>query len=67
MLITGNFLQLNPIVSDSGHAIHSAWIRRTNLVDSRTSVMDVKFAPKQQGLQLATCSADGVVSSVLQD
>lgn len=28
--------------------------------------MDVKFAPKQQGLQLATCSADGVVSSVLQ-
>ncbi|XP_042885792.1 nucleoporin SEH1-like [Penaeus japonicus] len=48
-------------VSDSGHAIHSAWIRRTNLVDSRTSVMDVKFAPKQQGLQLATCSADGVV------
>ena len=37
------------------------WVRRTNLVDSRTSVTDVKFAPKSLGLQLATCSADGVV------
>uniref|UniRef100_A0A1B0CEU2 Uncharacterized protein n=1 Tax=Lutzomyia longipalpis TaxID=7200 RepID=A0A1B0CEU2_LUTLO len=37
------------------------WVRRTNLVDSRTSVTDVKFAPKSQGLLLATCSADGVI------
>jgi WD40 repeat protein len=37
------------------------WIRRTNLVDSRTSVTDIKFAPKSLGLLLATCSADGVV------
>lgn len=37
------------------------WIRRTNLVDSRTSVTDVKFGPKSLGLQLATCSTDGVV------
>lgn len=37
------------------------WVRRTNLVDSRTSVTDVKFGPKVQGLQLATCSADGYV------
>jgi len=37
------------------------WVRRTNLVDSRTSVTDVKFAPKSLGLLLATCSADGVV------
>ncbi|KAJ9588329.1 hypothetical protein L9F63_018305 [Diploptera punctata] len=37
------------------------WVRRTNLVDSRTSVTDVKFAPKSQGLLLATCSADGVM------
>jgi len=36
-------------------------VRRTNLVDSRTSVTDVKFAPKSLGLLLATCSADGVV------
>lgn len=36
-------------------------MRRTNLVDSRTSVTDVKFGPKTQGLQLATCSADGVI------
>lgn len=37
------------------------WIRRTNLVDSRTSVTDVKFSPKNQGLLLATCSADGII------
>lgn len=36
-------------------------IKRTTLVDSRTSVTDVKFAPKHMGLVLATCSADGVV------
>ncbi|XP_043277376.1 nucleoporin SEH1-A [Venturia canescens] len=37
------------------------WVRRTNLVDSRTSVTDVKFGPKTLGLLLATCSADGVI------
>ncbi|CAH1779774.1 unnamed protein product [Owenia fusiformis] len=39
----------------------SHWVRRGTLVDSRTSVTDVKFAPKHLGLQLATCSSDGVV------
>ncbi|XP_066266919.1 nucleoporin SEH1-like [Branchiostoma lanceolatum] len=39
----------------------SHWVKRANLVDSRTSVTDVKFGPKHMGLQLATCSADGVV------
>ena len=28
------------------------WLKRTSLVDSRTSVTDVKFAPKHMGLQL---------------
>lgn len=37
------------------------WVRRTNLVDSRTSVTDVKFGPKTLGLQLASCSADGII------
>jgi len=37
------------------------WVRRTNLVDSRTSVTDVKFGPKSLGLVLATCSADGII------
>lgn len=37
------------------------WIRKTSLVDSRTSVTDVKFGPKHLGLILATCSADGTV------
>jgi len=37
------------------------WIRKTSLVDSRTSVTDVKFAPKHLGFLLATCSADGTV------
>ena len=39
----------------------SHWVRRTSVVDSRTSVTDVKFGPKQLGLMLATCSADGTV------
>ena len=39
----------------------SHWIRRASLVDSRTSVTDVKFGPRHLGLLLATCSADGVV------
>jgi nucleoporin SEH1 len=37
------------------------WIRRTNLVDSRTSVTDVKFGPKNLGLVLATSSSDGII------
>ncbi|KAG5670547.1 hypothetical protein PVAND_000801 [Polypedilum vanderplanki] len=37
------------------------WIRRTNLVDSRTSVTDVKFSPKNLGLVLATSSSDGII------
>ncbi|XP_017883043.1 nucleoporin SEH1-A isoform X2 [Ceratina calcarata] len=37
------------------------WVRRTNLVDSRKSVTDIKFAPKTLGLLLATCSEDGVI------
>ena len=30
----------------------NTWIKRTSLVDSRTSVTDVRFAPKHLGLQL---------------
>lgn len=37
------------------------WVKRTILVDSRTSVTDVEFAPKYLGLLLATASADGVI------
>lgn len=37
------------------------WVRRTTLVDSRTSVTDVEFAPKYLGLVLATASADGII------
>ncbi|KAI5634964.1 nucleoporin SEH1 [Phthorimaea operculella] len=37
------------------------WVKRSNLVDSRTSVTDVKFGPKQLGLLLVTCSADGII------
>jgi len=31
---------------------HRSWIKRTSLVDSRTAVTDVKFAPKHMGLLL---------------
>nr|CAI5825235.1 unnamed protein product [Callosobruchus analis] len=37
------------------------WVRRANLVDSRTSVTDARFCPRWLGLQLATCSAEGII------
>lgn len=37
------------------------WLRRANLVDSRTNVTDVKFGPKHQGLLLASASVDGII------
>ncbi|CAB1321413.1 unnamed protein product [Coregonus sp. 'balchen'] len=46
---------------DRTAAVWEEIIKRTTLVDSRTSVTDVKFAPKHMGLMLTTCSADGVV------
>ncbi|XP_008561238.1 PREDICTED: nucleoporin SEH1-like [Galeopterus variegatus] len=51
------------IVGESNDKLpgQSHWVKRTTLVDSRTSVTDVKFAPKHMGLILATCSADGIV------
>jgi len=39
----------------------SHWMKKAPLVDSRTSVTDVKFGPKHLGLILATCSSDGTV------
>lgn len=47
--------------SNEGGTLLRHWVRRANLVDSRTSVTDVKFGPKSFGLILATCSADGVM------
>ncbi|GIX68469.1 nucleoporin SEH1 [Caerostris extrusa] len=44
-----------------GEKSQSQWVKKISLVDSRTLVTDVKFAPKHLGLQLATCSADGVL------
>jgi len=51
-----------PLVGESneGGTLLRHWVRRANLVDSRTSVTDVKFGPKSFGLVLATCSADGI-------
>ncbi|KAL0616338.1 Nucleoporin SEH1 [Plecturocebus cupreus] len=52
------------IVGESNDKLQgqSHWVKRTTPVDSRTSVTDVKFAPKHMDLMLATCSADGIVS-----
>ena len=37
------------------------WIRKAQLSESKGSVNDVKFAPRHQGLKLASASADGIV------
>ncbi|MEJ1286663.1 hypothetical protein NN561_017671 [Cricetulus griseus] len=51
------------IVGESNDKLRgqSHWVKRKTLLDSRTSVTDVKFASKHMGLMLATCSADGIV------
>ncbi|CAK8671113.1 unnamed protein product [Clavelina lepadiformis] len=49
------------IVENASSQLNHIWINKTNLVDSRTSVKDVKFSPKHLGLQLASCSSNGVV------
>ena len=41
--------------------LEHVWVHKANLVDSTTSVKDVKFSPHYLGLQLATCSAKGIV------
>lgn len=42
-------------VGDTGRdGVQSNWIRKTSHVDSRTSIMDVKFAPKHLGLLLVS-------------
>ena len=40
------------VVSADESGEGSQWVKRSSLVDSRTSVTDVKFASKHQGLQL---------------
>ena len=47
--------------SESGHGMQATWLKRCTLVEARSSVTDIKFAPKCMGLVLATCSADGLV------
>lgn len=39
----------------------SHWAKRATLVDSRTSLTDIRFAPKHLGLMLVTCATDGYV------
>lgn len=47
--------------NNNGERNQSVWIKRHSFVDSRTSVTDIKFAPKHFGLMLATCSLDGTI------
>lgn len=49
------------VADNFGERNQSHWVKRAALVDSRTSVTDVKFAPKHLGLLLATCSEDGII------
>nr|XP_002132055.2 nucleoporin SEH1-like [Ciona intestinalis] len=49
------------VVENASNKVEHIWVNKANLVDSRSFVKDVKFAPKHLGLQLATCSEKGVV------
>ncbi|RXG69832.1 Nucleoporin seh1 [Armadillidium vulgare] len=48
-------------VGETSRGMQSSWYRRASLVDSKSSVTDVKFAPKSQGLILAACSSEGLI------
>ncbi len=56
-----DFIRKTVADNNNGERNQSVWIKRHSFVDSRTSVTDVKFAPKHAGLLLATCSSDGIV------
>ena len=56
-----SFLFLLVADNNNGERNQSVWIKRHSFVDSRTSVTDIKFAPKHFGLMLATCSLDGYI------
>lgn len=47
------------IPTEDGQEGGHHWIKRGNLVDSRSPIVDVKFAPRHHGLKLAMCSLDG--------
>lgn len=55
------FIWEEPEGQDDNTESKKAWRRATYLNDARLSVMDVKFAPRRQGLRLASASADGQV------
>ncbi|KAK4474827.1 hypothetical protein MN116_001943 [Schistosoma mekongi] len=44
-----------------GQLANTHWIRRAYLVDPRTSVTGLQFAPRHLGLQLAAISTDGML------
>lgn len=37
------------------------WLKKSQLIESKRAINDVKFAPRVFGLKLATASADGSV------
>ncbi|GLD97402.1 hypothetical protein PINS_up006086 [Pythium insidiosum] len=47
--------------SNNNSTTRESWRNQAQLVDSRESVHDVKFAPRHLGLRLATASEDGFV------
>ncbi len=50
-----SLLQLPVLSVTAGEGLESGqWVKRSSLVDSRTSVQDVKFAPRHLGLQLVS-------------
>ena len=67
LLVTCSFDRTVTVWQESvGYSVLSdgvkhAWVHKAHLVDSTSSVKDVKFAPHHLGLQLASCSAKGIV------
>jgi nucleoporin SEH1 len=46
---------------NAGKSAQSGWIKRAKLTDAHAPITDLKFAPKNLGLQLIVCSQNGEV------
>ncbi|KAG5445621.1 Nucleoporin SEH1 [Clonorchis sinensis] len=54
-------IQSNTACYPAAQPTSTSWVRRANLVDPRTSVTGLQFAPRHLGLQLAAISTDGLL------
>ena len=54
-----NKLDAPPYIKEAKNGKH--WVKCASLLEAKSSVNDIKFAPKSFGLALAACSSEGIL------